>query len=101
MAANIPFTDERPKPATRTRLGSGVLLTCEKELICECTLYDLAESGVGIVLPDAGLELPEQVILLDNRDMTRAATRIRWRAGAHLTGAYLERPISLHATSRQ
>ncbi|PVB61042.1 hypothetical protein [Labrenzia sp. 011] len=93
-------SDDRPAPATRTRLRAGKLLNLDKNPICECTLYDLEDGDIGIVVAESELSVPDRVLIVDDRDLTLAFTQIRWRMGPYLFGAYLEPPIPMGMTAR-
>ncbi|POF31745.1 hypothetical protein [Roseibium marinum] len=93
-------SEDRPTPATRTRLRSGKLFDLDKKPICECTLYDLEDGDIGIVVAETELSVPDRVLIQDDKDLTLAFTQIRWRMGPYLFGAYLEPPIPLGMTAR-
>jgi len=100
MAATKSPSEDRPVPATRTRLRSGELFDLDKSPICECTLYDLEDGDIGIVVPESELNVPDRVLIQDNKDLTLAHTQIRWRMGPYLFGAYLEPPIPISMSAK-
>lgn len=87
------FQENQPAPATRTRLRGGTLLDLDKAPICACTLYDLEDGNIGIVLPEADKKVPGKVIVNDEKDRTTTAVRIRWRMGPYLFTSFLEEPV--------
>ena len=95
MARRKFFEQEQPAPATRARMRSGILRDIDKAPICECTLYDLEDGNVGIVLPDTEIDIPSKIYVEDRKDLTIAAVQIRWRDGPYLATSYLERPVLL------
>lgn len=99
MPQTLYYSEDRPAPATRTRLRTGTLFDLNKNTICECTLYDLEDGNIGIVVPESELSVPDRVLIEDDKDLTLAFTQIRWRMGPYLFGAYLEPPIPLGMTS--
>jgi hypothetical protein len=86
----------RPVPATRSRLRSGKLLNLDLTLLSECTLYDLENGDIGIVVQDPELPVPDRILIDDHKDLTRVFTEIHWRMGPYLFGMYLEPPVPLH-----
>ncbi|MEP3045859.1 MAG: hypothetical protein ABJL55_12855 [Roseibium sp.] len=92
---NAPDNERRLSPATRTRLRGGRLLDMDENLISKCTLYDLENGNVGIVVPDAEIEIPGTVYIQDDKDLFIVLAKIRWRMGPNLGIAYLEQPVSL------
>jgi hypothetical protein len=88
-------TGARLAPATRTRLRQGRLLSVNKVEICDCTLYDLENGGVGIVIPDADADLPAMLYVADPRLATVNLAKVRWRAGHNLCITYLEEPVRI------
>lgn len=99
MARTKFFQEDQPAPATRTRLRSGTLRDLDKTAICDCTLYDLEDGNVGIVLQDPDLKVPDRVYVEDGKDLTVAAVQIRWRMGPYLFSAYLEQPVPVNNTA--
>lgn len=99
MARTKFFQEDQPAPATRTRLRGGTLRDLDKAPICECTLYDLEDGNVGIVLPNAETRVPDRVYIEDGKDLTVAAAQIRWRMGPYLFSAYLEQPVPVSGTA--
>lgn len=90
----------RPVPATRTRLRSGRLLKLDGSHLSDCTLYDLENGDIGIVVQDPELSVPQRVLVEDNRELTRTFSEIRWRMGPYLFGIYLEVPVPVSRITR-
>lgn len=90
--SNSPL-EGRPVPATRARLRSGKLLNLDSSHLSECTLYDLENGDIGIVVQDPDLPVPDRVLIDDDKELTRVFTEIRWRMGPYLFGIYLEPPV--------
>lgn len=87
--------DRRIAPATRTRLRGGIILDMKTHPICECTLYDLENGDIGIILPDPELEIAATFYIQDNKDLFVALVQSHWRMGPHLGIGYLEPPVPL------
>lgn len=100
MAKSKSRFEGRPTPATRTRLRSGKLLDLHSTPICDCTLYDLEHGDVGIVVQEPEMNVPDRVLVQDNKDLTLALTQIRWRMGPYLFGVYTEKPIPVSMTAQ-
>ncbi|MEP4770983.1 MAG: hypothetical protein ABJY83_24000 [Roseibium sp.] len=104
---NVPVTkadsERKLSPAARTRLRGGKLLDLEENLISECTLYDLENGNVGIVVSNPEIEISDTLYLQDNKDLMIVLAQIQWRMGPNLGIAYLEQPIplSIWGQSRQ
>ncbi|WP_420414606.1 hypothetical protein [Roseibium sp.] len=94
-ASFLDYDADRLAPATRTRLRHGRLISVDKTDICDCTLYDLKNGGVGIVIPDADADLPATLYVADTKQATVSLAKVRWRSGANLSIAYLEKPVRL------
>jgi hypothetical protein len=82
------ISEGRPEPATRTRLRGGTLLDLDRSALSGCTLYDVDDGNVGIILPDPECDLPDMILIRDDRDLTVTLSQVRWRLGPHLVADY-------------
>ena len=92
--------ERRLSPAGRTRLRCGQILDLSKKLVSTCTLYDLKNGTVGIVLPTPNLMIPDTMYLHDQRDLMTLLARSLWRMGQHAGISYLEKPVPLRDRAR-
>jgi len=93
MIPTSTFSEGRPEPATRTRLRGGSLLDLDRAALSACTLYDVDDGNVGIILPDPECALPDMLLIRDERDLTVTLSQVRWRLGQHLVADYRDVPV--------
>ncbi|GAA0772866.1 hypothetical protein E1180_11260 [Roseibium denhamense] len=95
MAKPRTLLEARPAPASRTRLREGLLLDLKEAELTQCTLYDLDDGLVGIVLPEANTPVPNTLFVQDPKSKVQTLAQIKWRMGPHLGAAYIDDPILL------
>ncbi|WP_289033125.1 PilZ domain-containing protein [uncultured Roseibium sp.] len=88
------FKEERHHPRRRARLRGGKLADLKDKFLTDCTLFDVSEGGVGLLVPEDVI-LPLEVLLYDDRDKTLALARICWRNGKQIGIAYEVPPASV------
>lgn len=84
----------RLHPRQRTRLRPAKLASLDNEFICDCTIRDVSEGGVRLVL-DEDLDLPEEFYVFDAVAKTVAEVQLRWRRGLAAGVVYLVPPASI------
>ena len=94
MAYKQRYKEQRHHPRRRARLRGGKLTDLKDRFLTECTLFDVSEGGVGLLVPE-DVMLPLEAMLYDDRDKTIAIVRICWRNGKQLGVAYEVPPASI------
>ncbi|WP_417669350.1 PilZ domain-containing protein [Roseibium sp.] len=87
MAHQQRYKEQRLHPRRRARLRGGKLADLTDRFLTECTLFDVSDGGVGLLVPE-DIILPLEVLLYDDRDKTLAVVRICWRNGKQIGVAY-------------
>lgn len=91
--SQLPTGSRPTAPAQRTRMRRAALLDTSKALICECTLYDLSNGHAGLILSEADREVPDTILIFDERNQLVIRSRISRRDGKYLETSVLEPPI--------
>ncbi|MTI42068.1 PilZ domain-containing protein [Roseibium hamelinense] len=94
MAVNPAFKEQRLTPRRRARLRGGKITDLSDKFLTECTLFDVSEGGVGLLVPETA-DLPKDVLIYDDLDKTIAIANVRWRNGKQVGVAFLEPPIAV------
>lgn len=94
MAVNPAFQEQRHRPRRRARLRGGKITDLSDKFLSECTLFDVSEGGVGLLVPDT-VALPTEILVYDDLDKTIAVASVRWRNGNQLGVAFVEPPVSI------
>jgi hypothetical protein len=84
----------RLHPRQRTRLRPAKLASLENDFICDCTIRDVSEGGLRLVLNE-DLELPEEFYVFDAVPRTVAEVQLRWRDGLAAGVVYLVPPANI------
>ena len=84
----------RLHPRRRTRLRPAKLASLDNEFICECTIRDISDGGIRLVLNEEA-DLPEEFYVFDEVPKTVAQVRLRWRNGLSAGVTYLVPPASI------
>lgn len=79
--------DQRRHPRRRTRLRSGKLADLSDKFLTECTIFDVSDGGIGMIVPEH-LPLPEELLVYDDLEQTLAEIRVCWRKGKQVGVAY-------------
>ncbi|MFD1694904.1 PilZ domain-containing protein [Roseibium aestuarii] len=81
------MSEQRTYPRRRTRLRSGKLTSLSDRFLTECAIFDVSDGGIGMIVPER-LDLPEELIVYDDRDKTLAEVRVCWRKGRQMGVAF-------------
>jgi hypothetical protein len=84
----------RLHPRRRTRLRPAKLASLDNEFLCDCTIRDVSEGGVRLVLSEHH-DLPEEFYVFDAVPKTVAEVQLRWRDGLAAGVVYLVPPASI------
>jgi len=84
----------RLHPRQRTRLRPAKLAGLSNEFICDCTIRDISDGGLRLVLNE-DTELPEEFYVFDAVPKTVAEVQLRWRDGLAAGVVYLVPPSSI------
>jgi len=84
----------RLHPRQRTRLRPAKLASLDNEFLCDCTIRDISEGGLRLVLNEE-LDLPEEFYVFDAVPKTVAEVQLRWRQGFAAGVVYLVPPASI------
>lgn len=101
MTRKHRYKEQRLHPRRRARLRGGKLADLTDRFLTECTLFDVSDGGVGLLVPE-DIVLPLEVLLYDDRDKTLAVVRLCWRNGNQLGVAFEvpPAPVSLFKAHR-
>ena len=91
--ASAPFRANQLRPANRSRMRGGRLTDLDCKPLADCTIYDLMDGGVGLLV-DPQVVLPTRLLLHDDLEHTVAECRIQWRQDRQLAIALEAMPIS-------
>lgn len=78
----------------RTRLRPGKLASLNNEYLCDCTIRDISEGGLRLVL-DRNASLPKEFYVFDAVAQTVAEVQLRWRDGVAAGVVYLVPPADI------
>ncbi|MCV0428744.1 MAG: PilZ domain-containing protein [Roseibium sp.] len=81
-------------PRQRTRLRPAKLASLDNEFICECTIRDISDGGIRLVLNE-DTDLPEEFYVFDAVPKTVAEVQLRWRDGLTAGVTYLVPPANI------
>lgn len=81
-------------PRQRTRLRPAKLASLDNEFLCDCTIRDISEGGIRLVLSE-NHDLPEEFYVFDAVPKTVAEVQLRWRDGLAAGVVYLVPPASI------
>jgi|GEM_PF-1172058 len=84
----------RLHPRQRTRLRPAKLAGLNNEFICDCTIRDISDGGLRLVLNE-DTDLPEEFYVFDAVAKTVAEVQLRWRDGLAAGVVYLVPPASI------
>lgn len=84
----------RLHPRQRTRLRPAKLASLGHDFICDCTIRDISEGGVRLVLNE-DLDLPDEFYVFDVVPKTVAEVQLRWRSGLAAGVVYLVPPANI------
>ena len=84
----------RLHPRQRTRLRPAKLASLDNDFICDCTIRDISEGGLRLVLNEAH-DLPEEFYVFDAVAKTVAEVQLRWRQDFAAGVVYLVPPASI------
>lgn len=84
----------RLHPRQRTRLRPAKLAGLNNEFICDCTIRDISDGGLRLVLNE-DTDLPEEFYVFDAVPKTVAEVQLRWRYGLAAGVVYLVPPASI------
>ncbi|MEM9635826.1 MAG: PilZ domain-containing protein [Pseudomonadota bacterium] len=84
----------RLHPRQRTRLRPAKLASLDNEFICDCSIRDMSEGGVRLVLNE-DTDLPEEFYVFDAVPRTVAEVQLRWRNGLAAGVVYMVPPASI------
>ncbi len=84
----------RLHPRQRTRLRPAKLASLDNEFICDCTIRDISDGGIRLVLNEV-TDLPEEFYVFDAVPKTVAEVQLRWRDGLSAGVVYLVPPASI------
>jgi len=95
------MTEQRRHTRRRTRLRPGKIATTSNAFLCECTIYDVSNTGARLrVAPN--VTIPDEIIVLDESCNTIAEAAVRWREGLYIGVHYLLPPADMkHFSSAQ
>ena len=94
MTHRHQFKEQRLHPRRRARLRGGKLADLDDRFLTECTLFDVSDAGVGLLVPE-DVVLPPELLLYDDLDKTIALARVCWRNGKQLGISYDVPPASV------
>jgi len=84
----------RLHPRQRTRLRPAKLASLDNEFLCDCTIRDISEGGIRLVLSEYH-DLPVEFYVFDAVPKTVAEVQLRWRDGLAAGVVYLVPPASI------
>ncbi|TYC58629.1 PilZ domain-containing protein [Rhodobacterales bacterium] len=84
----------RLHPRQRTRLRPAKLAGLNNEYICDCTIRDMSDGGLRLVL-DKDTNLPDEFYVFDAVAKTIAEVQLRWRTGLTAGVVYLVTPADI------
>lgn len=84
----------RLHPRQRTRLRPAKLAGLDNEYICDCTIRDISNGGLRLVLAEE-TDLPEEFYVFDAVAQTIAEVQLRWRDGLAAGVGYVVPPASI------
>lgn len=84
----------RLHPRRRTRLRPAKLASLDNTFICDCTIRDMSDEGIRLVLDEA-LDLPDEFYVFDALAKTVAEVQLRWRKGLTAGGIYVVPPANI------
>jgi len=84
----------RLHPRQRTRLRPAKLAGLDNEFICDCTIRDISNGGLKLVLNEE-TDLPEEFYVFDVVPKTVSEVQLRWRDGLAAGVVYLVPPASI------
>jgi len=88
------MTEQRRQPRRRTRLRPGKIATTGNAFLCECTIYDVSDTGARLRV-DPNVIIPDEIIVLDESCNTIAEATVRWREGLYIGVSYLLPPADM------
>jgi len=84
----------RLHPRQRTRLRPAKLASLDHEFLCDCTIRDVSDGGIRLVLSQ-NLDLPAEFYVFDAVPKTVAEVQLRWRDGLAAGVIYLVPPANI------